>query len=148
MTPIKLPQSNQTLAEDQPEYQPLPIVRFPSKEGYTMHCWEANEEEKAEFAKTGRLYISQMTFNQPLQPILASVYMKDAYPPSCGLPEGFNVGDCVVVANKKHCFWRIVADVADSYVLIGDPNTGDIETFDPVTLSSEESDFRIIYICR
>lgn len=71
MKPIEFQGCNVTFAKDQPEYQPLPA--FKDEKGNVTTCWEFTTEELAIIAKTGKLYISISTFNQPLQPILPYV---------------------------------------------------------------------------
>lgn len=70
MKPIKFEGVNRTYAEDQPEYQPLPVMAIPSPEGVVISCWEVSDEEIEEIKKNRRIYLSQWTFNQPLQPVL------------------------------------------------------------------------------
>lgn len=61
------------LGKDQPQYQPLPVFRDDGQEGSMVQCWELNDEEIAELIRTRRIWISQMTFGAPLQPISVSV---------------------------------------------------------------------------
>lgn len=79
MKPIEFPGHNVVFAKDQPEYQPLPALRMP--DGEVITCWEISDEELEEIVKTKRIYLSQLTFNQPLQPIL----------PMAGLDGGINI---------------------------------------------------------
>lgn len=71
MKPIDFPGVNVVYAKDQPEYQPLPAMRFP--DGQVITCWEFTEREKQIIASTGKIYINQLTFNQPLQPLMPQV---------------------------------------------------------------------------
>ena len=68
MIPIEFEQCNTVYAKDQPEYQPLPAYKSPS--GTVVSCWELTEEDIQRIIRTRKLYISMLTFNQPLQPIL------------------------------------------------------------------------------
>ena len=56
-------------AEQQPEYTPLPVVRFP--DGTVFSEWQPSADEAALLAKGGTLRIRlwQFTFHQPLQPV-------------------------------------------------------------------------------
>jgi hypothetical protein len=73
MTPIKFEGHNVVFAEDQPEYQPLPALRYPQDFcGTVITCWQLDAEELEEVKRTGKIYLSQMTFNTPLQPVLMS----------------------------------------------------------------------------
>lgn len=70
MKPIETEQTNVIYAKDQPEYQPLPANK--TEDGTVTSCWELTDEELLQVMATKRIYISQMTFNKPLQPILPS----------------------------------------------------------------------------
>lgn len=65
MTPIKFPQHNRVWAEDQPEYLPLPAHTGPQ---VTTTCWRLSWLERVRVALTGRLWLQQLNFGQPLQP--------------------------------------------------------------------------------
>lgn len=71
MKPIKFDYRNCVYAEDQPEYLPLPAHKM--DDGTVISCWKLTDEEIQELIKTKKLYISQLTFNEPLQPILPQV---------------------------------------------------------------------------
>jgi hypothetical protein len=66
MNPTKFPEQNATLAEDQPEYLPLPVYRAP--DGLVVSCWTLTLRERLKLLFTGRLWLMQLTFNEPLQP--------------------------------------------------------------------------------
>lgn len=68
MTPIKFPEANTVFAKDQPEYIPLPACV--TAEGMVISCWLLSDEEINELAKTRLLWIKQLTFGDPLQPLL------------------------------------------------------------------------------
>jgi len=71
MQPIQFAQQTVVFAKDQPDYLPLPA--HVSIHGVVTCCWELTEAEMVELAKTKRLWIQTLTFNQPLQPIRPSV---------------------------------------------------------------------------
>ncbi len=71
MTPIKFKGHNIVFAENQPEYQPLPALRL--HDGQVITCWQLTDEELEEVIKNKCIYLQQMTFNQPLQPVYISV---------------------------------------------------------------------------
>ncbi len=75
MRPVEFTGQNVILAKDQPEYTPLPAMLMP--DGLVITCWELSEEEKAEIAETGKIYLQQLTFNQPLQPVLLLANLAD-----------------------------------------------------------------------
>jgi hypothetical protein len=71
MTPIKFRLANVVYAEHQPEYIPLPAHR--SKNGIVTSCWKFTFRERLRILFGAHLYWSQMTFNQPLQPVQPSL---------------------------------------------------------------------------
>lgn len=71
MRPIEFAGHNLVFAKDQPEYQPLPAHRAP--DGTVITCWQLSWRERLRVLVTGRIYFSQLTFGQPLQPQLPSV---------------------------------------------------------------------------
>jgi hypothetical protein len=68
MKPIKFPGSNVTFGENQPDYEPLPALMFP--DGEVLTCWQLSDEEIENIVKTKKIYIKQLTFKKPLQPLL------------------------------------------------------------------------------
>lgn len=68
MKPIKFEEMNAVFGANQPEYQPLPAHR--RKDGTVMTCWELEPGDLEQIQKTGVIWFMQLTFNQPLQPIL------------------------------------------------------------------------------
>lgn len=76
MTPVEFPESNVVYAKDQPEYLPLPAYRTP--DGDVTSCWGMTWRERLCVLLTGRIYVSNLTFNGPLQPQRVSVE-----PPAC-----------------------------------------------------------------
>jgi hypothetical protein len=89
MQPIDFPQRNQMLAEDQPEYQTLPIYverrTVQTEEGPQSIPWSAtavyelSDEEIAELTATRKLFYRQMMFGKPYQPMFMST--KDPFVP-------------------------------------------------------------------
>ena len=66
MKPIKFEGHNVVFAEDQKEYTPLPA--FKAENGTVVTCWELTNEDFERIVETRRIYLSVMTFNNPLQP--------------------------------------------------------------------------------
>ena len=60
-----------TFAKDQPEYLPLPALRF--ADGLVLTRWRLSAEELAALVNGEDLYLSVWTFNRPLQPVLLTV---------------------------------------------------------------------------
>lgn len=82
MKPIEFDGVNAVYGENQPEYLPLPAERRGNpRAGEVLTCWELSDEEKERIAKTGRIYLSMLTFGGPLQPVLLSVEKPDIYDP-------------------------------------------------------------------
>ncbi len=67
MKPIDFPEVNVIYAKDQPEYNPLPV--FKDNKGTVVSCWEFTDEEIEQIKMNKCLWLSVMTFNQPLQPL-------------------------------------------------------------------------------
>lgn len=75
MTPQQLvaPEGTElvTYAKDQPEYLPLPAVRYPDGRIYTE--WKPDEAELARLQRGEAVRLWIWTFNQPLQPVALEV---------------------------------------------------------------------------
>lgn len=68
MKAIKFPQMNCTYAKDQEEYKQLPAHR--TTEGEVTSCWRLTGWERLKVLIFGVVYLRQLTFNNPLQPVL------------------------------------------------------------------------------
>ena len=66
MTPIRFPDQNRILGANQPEYLPLPAHM--TKDGLAISCWRLTWRERIRLLFTGKLWLMQLTFNEPLQP--------------------------------------------------------------------------------
>lgn len=83
MNPIEFESVNQIYAKDQKEYRPLPA--HCSEDGTVTTCWELTDEELAEIVKTKRMFLQQLTFRRPLQPVMLSVAQPElSYVPRVG----------------------------------------------------------------
>lgn len=82
MEPIKFEGVNVTYGENQPEYKPLPGERRgkPST-GELLTCWELTPEEIEQVKQTGKIWLSVLTFNKPLQPVLLATEKPEIYDP-------------------------------------------------------------------
>lgn len=69
MKPVEFPEQNTVIAKDQPQYQPLPALTDGQE---VISCWELSDEEMQHLMKTKKIYLSCMTFGQPLQPLYMS----------------------------------------------------------------------------
>lgn len=74
MKPVEFEEANMVFAKDQPEYLPLPAYIHPmDPHGTVVSCWQMTWRERLRVLWSGRLYLSVLTFNQPLQPQRPSV---------------------------------------------------------------------------
>lgn len=73
----KFKEANVVYGENQPQYLPLPAHK--TEEGQAIFCFELDEEERKQIAETGELWVSLITFNQPLQPILLTTKKADLF---------------------------------------------------------------------
>ena len=65
---IDFPQRTIIIAENQPEYLPLPA--HIDKQGTVTCCWELSDDEIAEIIKTRKIWHQILTFKNALQPQL------------------------------------------------------------------------------
>jgi len=75
MEAITFKGANTIIAEKQEEYESLPA--FTSDDGIVVTCWKLSKDEVKKLSETGELWLSVMTFNQPLQPLFLSVNKED-----------------------------------------------------------------------
>lgn len=54
-------------AKDQPEYKPLPVIR--NAKGVLLSRWKLTDQEREAVAAGADIFLSNWTFNQPLQPV-------------------------------------------------------------------------------
>lgn len=71
MQPKDFKETNVVFGKDQPEYKPLPVYR--TEDGKIISCWELSDDEIEKIKETKCLYLSMMTFGQPLQPVYLTV---------------------------------------------------------------------------
>ena len=79
MKPIKFDGANVVYGANQPEYLPLPAERRPGRSGEVVTCWELSPEEIKRVQETGKIWLSVLTFGQPLQPLLLTIDKPDVY---------------------------------------------------------------------
>lgn len=66
MKSVQFPEQTVVIAKDQPQYNPLPAH---VANGVVTSCWEPDAEDIKRLALYGKLYVSQVTFGEPLQPL-------------------------------------------------------------------------------
>jgi hypothetical protein len=71
MKAIEFDEVNVRLAEDQPEYETLPVCR--QEDGQVTALFELDEDELAMLAKSKRIWFTQMTFNRGFHPVKLDV---------------------------------------------------------------------------
>lgn len=82
MEPVHFDGENVVFGENQPEYIPLPAERVGKPQtGQIITCWSLSPEELERVRETGQIYVSLLTFGQPLQPILVTVDKPEPYDP-------------------------------------------------------------------
>jgi hypothetical protein len=75
MIPVQFPQANAVLARDQDEYEPMPIHVFAGDpQGRVAFCCRLSDAEIAEVVATRSLWIQQLTFGKPFQPIALTTH--------------------------------------------------------------------------
>lgn len=79
MKSVEFPEVNVRIAESQEEYQTLPAHHDP-QEGSMTFCFELEPDELKQIAETGKIYIKQLTFNKPMQPIAATCLKESLIP--------------------------------------------------------------------
>lgn len=65
MRPVAFPQQTIVWAKDQPSYLPLPAYTDHER---TISCWHLTWRERFWLLWTGRLWLHQLNFGDPLQP--------------------------------------------------------------------------------
>lgn len=68
MKPIEFKEHNVVFGKDQPEYMPLPALKF--EDGTVITCWKLSWKEAIRVLFTRKIWLSVLTFNNPLQPTL------------------------------------------------------------------------------
>ena len=68
MKPVGVPEQNTVYPADQFRGE-RPAYRSEGTESAVTSCWEISDEDLAEIIATRRIYVTQLTFRHPLQPI-------------------------------------------------------------------------------
>lgn len=90
MDPVEIPEDLRllmpehelvTLAKDQPQYRPLPLLRLlRDKTGRVYSMWSLTDEERQQIAAGENIVLEQLTFGRPFQPILPTVGVREHCP--------------------------------------------------------------------
>lgn len=82
MEPINFDGVNIVFGAEQPEYKPLPAQRIGNPQtGQIITCWSLAPDELKRVQETGIIFVSLLTFGQPLQPVLVSVDKPEPHDP-------------------------------------------------------------------
>lgn len=82
MEPVKFDGVNVVFGENQPEYDQLPAERVGRPEsGQIITCWEVSPEEIKRIQETGKIWLSVLTYGQPLHPVLLTTDKPNTYNP-------------------------------------------------------------------
>ncbi len=76
MKAVDFEERTSLIAEDQEEYQTLPAHYNPD-EGSLTFCMELDPDELKRVQETGRIWLKQLTFGKPMNPISLSVLKED-----------------------------------------------------------------------
>ena len=80
MKPIEFKEQNTVFAKDQPEYLPLPAHRVEGDpKGQVIFCQSLSFLERVKLLFTGKIWVSFLTFNQPLTPSYFTVDKDDIF---------------------------------------------------------------------
>lgn len=78
MKPVDFKQSNAVYAKDQPQYLPLPVHKIVGDSGVVISCWNMGFLERLKVLFSGRIFVSNLTFNKALQPQRLAASFNDA----------------------------------------------------------------------
>ena len=73
MEPKQFDGANCVYGANQPEYKDLPAQRYDGPLGQVVTCWKLSPEELRKVQETGEIWLSLLTFGNPLQPVMLTV---------------------------------------------------------------------------
>lgn len=76
MTQANFPEVNKVLAENQPEYQKLPVFHD-VESGQIICAYKLNFRDKVRILFGGKVWVSVLTFNRGFQPIFLTTKKSD-----------------------------------------------------------------------
>lgn len=68
MKPTTFEGHNIVLGKNQPQYSPLPALRCDDANGTVWACWQLDANDISDLIKNRRIWVGQLTFNQPFSP--------------------------------------------------------------------------------
>lgn len=88
MEAVKFKGHNLVLAEDQPQYKPLPVCWQGGAQTPMTSCYKLSWKERLRLLFKGRLFVTQLTFGQPLQPQSITTEWEEPKCVNCGYGMG------------------------------------------------------------
>jgi len=80
MTAVNFKEANVVFAKGQPEYLPLPaFADFVTDERVVVTCYKMSFRERLRFLFTNRIWLSVLTFGNPLQPQRMEVDKREVF---------------------------------------------------------------------
>jgi len=84
--PVNFAGANITFAKDQPEYLPLPAYLYDADgRGCATTCWELDDDDLRRVLTTRRIWVQQLTFGRPLQPLRVATEISGELPAQAGV---------------------------------------------------------------
>lgn len=80
MKPVTFKEHNVVYAKDQPEYQPLPVLK--DQDGAVVSCWKLSFKEVLQIIFRRKLWLCMQTFNAPLQPVFLTTDKSELIAPA------------------------------------------------------------------
>lgn len=80
MIPVHFPEANRRLGMTQDQYEPIHAYKHPGEEGRVTCCFRLSPTELEEIARTGTLWLQQLTFDRTFAPIRLSIMRPDDLP--------------------------------------------------------------------
>lgn len=77
MKPIEFKEVNVVYGKDQKEYEPLPALKF--GDGTMVTCWKLSWRELLRIVWRRKVWVSVLTFNQPLQPLYITTKQEEVF---------------------------------------------------------------------
>lgn len=77
MKPIEFKEVNVVYGKDQKKYEPLPALKF--EDGTMVTCWKLSWRELLRIVWRRKVWVSVLTFNQPLQPLYITTKQEEVF---------------------------------------------------------------------
>ncbi len=79
MKAVRFKECNVKFAASQPQYKTLDALRIDNDRADVITCWKPNFMERIRLLFGGKVWLTLLTFNNPLQPILLSTNKKNHF---------------------------------------------------------------------